>query len=412
MITSSSKNNTSSEILASFDDPSLFTKWVDPKSGVESYILTARVAPLQQSFYYVNSSITDDGRYYWFYCGFPPSGSANNGRTLAFVDFHEGKVCYCPETQFSHASPFVDAVTGCAYWCNETGIWKREPKAEAKPELVNSYDTDFVKKQRVWRYATHLTLSADRTHFQIDGEIGNQWYAGRAPLDGGKIEIWQIFDRSYNHGQFHPVDPDLILLAQDFYVDRIHWEYHPYENRLWLIRKGEKARPVYEKSPGDYVGVRQDGHLVNGRPRQVRDCRAMHSHEWWSGDGRYIWYVHHGPGHGIERVLLGGSEPELVWPHDTISHAHSDATDHFLVGDSQPPQDPSDRRVTFRNIKTEREVNLVSFMPDMAGDELRYHIHCHPRFCLSDRLICYTTTVLGQVDVAFAKVEDLIARTL
>lgn len=399
------------EILISFHDKELFTEWVDPQSGVVSYILTARVAPLQQTFYYVNSSITNDGRYYWFYCAFPPSGSANNGRTLAYIDFRERKVIHCPETQFSHASPFVDGETGNAYWCNETGIWRRRLGVEAPPELVNSYSADFVKRRRVWRYATHLTLSADRTHFQIDGEVGNQWYVGRAPLDGGDIELWETLDRNYNHGQFHPHDPDLVLLAQDFYVDRSDWKYHPYDNRLWLIRKGEVAHPVYSKSPENYVGVRQDGQLENGRPREVRDNRAMHSHEWWSADGRYIWYVHHGPGHGVERVRLGGAEPELIWPHATISHAHSDQTDCFLVGDSLPPQDPSDRRVTFRNIRSEREVDLVSFMPDMTGDELRYHIHCHPRFCLNDRLICYTTTVLGRVDVAFAKVEDLIKST-
>jgi len=399
------------DIFASLEDTKLFTRWADPKSGVESYILTARVAPLQQSFYYVNSSITNDGRYFWFYCAFPPSGSAHNGRTLAFIDFHEGKICHCPETQFSHASPFVDDVTGVVYWCNETGIWKREPRADAEPELVNRYAADFVKRRRVWRYATHLTLSADRTHFQIDGEVGNEWYVGRAPLDGSEIEIWQTFDRSYNHAQFNPVDPDLVLLAQDFYVDRIHWEYHPYENRLWTIRKGEKARAVYEKSPEGYKGVRQDGALVNGAARKVSDCRAMHSHEWWSADGLSIWYVHHGPDYGVERVKVGCAEPELVWPHATISHAHSDKTDQFLVGDSLPPQDATDRRVTFRNTRTERDINLVSFMPDMTGDELRYHIHCHPRFCFDDRLICYTTTVLGRVDVAFTRVEDLLEKT-
>ena len=36
----------------------LFTPWRDPVSGVESFILTARVAPVQQSFYYVTPSLT------------------------------------------------------------------------------------------------------------------------------------------------------------------------------------------------------------------------------------------------------------------------------------------------------------------------------------------------------------------
>ena len=52
----------------------LFRKWTDPLSGIDSYLLSAKPAPLVQSFYFVNSPVTDDGRYLWFYCGFPPSG--------------------------------------------------------------------------------------------------------------------------------------------------------------------------------------------------------------------------------------------------------------------------------------------------------------------------------------------------
>ena len=40
-----------------FNSP-LFTPWRDPVSGVESFILTTRVAPVQQSFYYVTPSLT------------------------------------------------------------------------------------------------------------------------------------------------------------------------------------------------------------------------------------------------------------------------------------------------------------------------------------------------------------------
>lgn len=50
-----------------------FTRHRDPESGVESWILTDGVAPYQQAFYFVNDSFSGDGRYLWFYCGFPPS---------------------------------------------------------------------------------------------------------------------------------------------------------------------------------------------------------------------------------------------------------------------------------------------------------------------------------------------------
>jgi hypothetical protein len=67
----------------------LFTPWTNPDSGVTIYLLTEKVAPVQQGFYFVNNSVTDDGRYLWFYCAFPPAGSAAYGRTLGVVDFEQ-----------------------------------------------------------------------------------------------------------------------------------------------------------------------------------------------------------------------------------------------------------------------------------------------------------------------------------
>ena len=60
----------------------LFTPCTDPESGVTVYVLTEKVAPVQEAFYFVNDSMDADGRYLWFYCAFPPSGSAAQGRTL------------------------------------------------------------------------------------------------------------------------------------------------------------------------------------------------------------------------------------------------------------------------------------------------------------------------------------------
>ncbi|MBL8992372.1 MAG: hypothetical protein JNM63_03475, partial [Spirochaetia bacterium] len=85
----------------------LFKPWKDPQSGITSWILDVRVAPLQQSFYFTNASYTDDGSRYWFYCAFPPSGSHNRGRCLASIDFVGDKLQLYPETQFLDASPAI-----------------------------------------------------------------------------------------------------------------------------------------------------------------------------------------------------------------------------------------------------------------------------------------------------------------
>jgi len=48
-------------------------------------------------------------------------------------------------------------------------------------------------------------------------------------------------------------------------------------------------------------------------------------------------------------------------------------------------------------------------MPNYAG--ANYHIDPHPRFCIGEEYVVFTTTVRGEVDVALASVAELIART-
>jgi hypothetical protein len=60
-----------------------FTKYVNESNGVEFYVLTTHVAPIQQGFYFVNSGYSDDGRYLYFYCAYPPA----LGHSLGVVDF-------------------------------------------------------------------------------------------------------------------------------------------------------------------------------------------------------------------------------------------------------------------------------------------------------------------------------------
>ncbi len=364
----------------------LFDRWVDPVSGVESFILSQKAAPFQQSFYYTNPSFTNSGRFLWFYCAYPPSGSANQGRCLAVADFQTQEIRVFPETQFLDASPGVDVETGDVYWCIGSEIWKRGPLPSQEAQLVNRLPESLTRNRRPWRITTHLTFSADHKTLNIDAEIGRQWFVGHAPLDGSEVVIWQEFDRAYNHGQFSPVDPDLQLINQDSAIDPVTGDCPPYENRMWLIRRGEKAAPIFSTGP-------------------------KHGHEWWSADGQHVWYIHYN--RGVERVRIdpAGSEPELMWASDIVSHAHVDATERYIVADCVPGKDTGIGKVIFYNTETGREVSIVSDMPYPAEALRRYHVHPHPQFCRQDEYICYTTLVRGRVDVALASVAQLIALT-
>lgn len=358
----------------------LFTPIKNDASGITFYLLTHKIAPLQQNFYFVNDGMTRDGRFLWFYCAFPPSPV----KTLGVLDFETQTVRHFPETQFNDASPYVDLDSGAAYWCARESIWCRGPAESDAAQLVNSLPADIVRNRTVYRLATHLTRSADGREFFVDAALGLQWVFGTLPLDGSGYKLWQRFDRNYNHAQFSPTDPDLVLFAEENHPDPITGLTFPIVDRMWLIRRGDPARPVFPS------------------PTRV-------THEWWDASGKHVWCVW---GNQAWRTDLASGQVEKVdWPAHCW-HAHDSRDGQYMVADSNERfyrGCPS--AVYFLNRLTGRHVQIVSNpeMPNLVG--ARYHIDPHPRFCDQDRLIVFTTTIRGQVDLALVKTADLVART-
>jgi hypothetical protein len=363
----------------------LFTPWTNPDSGVTIYLLTQKVAPLQQGFYFVNNSVTDDGRYLWFYCAFPPAGSAAYGRTLGVVDFEQQQVRRFPETQFQGVSPFVDVANGDVYWASGPSIWRRSPAPDSTVDCVNSLPAEMVGGRTVSRLATHLTRSADGKEFFVDAAFGLQWVFGTLPVDGGDFHLWQRFDRNYNHAQFSPTDPDMVLFAEENHPDPITGLTFRIVDRMWLIRRGEPARPVFSS------------------PTRV-------THEWWDLDGKHVWCVW---GNQSWRTNFEDETVEKIdWPNHCW-HAHNSQDGKYMVSDSNVKfyrGCPSG--VGFLNRETGKHIQIVD-NPEMRGiTGSNYHIDPHPRFCYSDRIIVFTTTIRGEVDLAVAETADLAERTL
>lgn len=367
-----------------FGCSALFERWIDPESGVESFILTRRIAPIQQSFYFTNSGFSGDGRYLWFYCAYPPGGDAYYGRQLAVIDLAEQIVQHFPETQFSDASPFVDPQTGEVYWTTGLEFWKRGVRRDDVARKIGQFPAELARRRRPLRIATHLSRSADGKRFAVDAQIGNEWFAGDLSIDNGEFRLWQTFDLCHNHAQFSPVDPELMLIAQDGWTDPATGREGQTRDRLWLLRRGAKAEAILPHEP---------------LPSSLR------GHEWWSADGRHVWFVDYHA--GTAKVNLATGERTLVWPNGH-THSHADRTDRFLVGDINP--ESGKWRVAFFDTVTGKEINIVSSLPSPLP-WVTYHSHPHPRFCLGDRFICYTTTVLGRLDVAITPVNQLIDRT-
>ena len=370
----------------SIEKSPLFKRWKDPASGVESLILSQRVAPIQQSFYFTNTSLTNDGRFLWMYCSFPPGGDAYYGRQLGVIDFAEQTIRHFPETQFMDASPYVDKDTGEVYWTTGLAVWKRGPLPADKAVRVGVFPAELANNRRPLRLATHLTLSADKKAFAIDALIGADCFLGDLPIDGKTpFRLWQKFDRCYNHTQFSPTDPNLMVTAQDGWFDPATGKPGTTDDRIWLLKCGEKIRPACPNAPlsSDWRG-----------------------HEWWDADGIHVWYIDYRK--GTEKVNILTGEQTTVWPNGH-THSHNDQKSQYLVGDIYP--NGKEFRVAFFNIKSGREISIVTDMPPLDHSRRDYHIHPHPQFCLNDQYICYTTNVLGTVDVALVSVDQLIERT-
>src|SRR5690606_30452129 len=126
---------------------------------------------------------------------------------------------------------------------------------------------------------------------------------------------------------------------------------HPY-HRIWTIRRGEEARPLL-RNPVSHSG-----------------------HEWWSADGRHIWYLHYGV--GVKQIDLATRAETLVWPAD-LSHAHSDRTGRYLVADRMDSPGNPDCHVIFRDTATGKEVEIVNRGPLAPHLTRCTHLHPHPQ---------------------------------
>lgn len=312
-------------------------------------------------------------------------------QVLGVVDFEKDELRVYPETQFPSSRPVVDLTNGDVYWANQLDIWKRGPLPDDRAVLVNRFPQEF-SAGRLERIATHPTFSPDRQTLSIDARFvlpdgGQVVYIGEMPLDGSPFRLWQkVEGRFHNHGLFSPTDPGVQMFAYEYWVDHAGEPFNhdrPY-HRLWLIRRGEEARPIL-KTPVSHSG-----------------------HEWWDADGKHVWYLHYGV--GIKKVEVATGEEVMMWP-GALSHAHCDRTGRYLVADRMDEPHNPDCHVMFRDTVTGKEVEIVNRGPLAPELTKCVHLHPHPQFCLNDRYVCYTTTVHDRVDVALVPVAELIALT-
>ncbi|MBN1524015.1 MAG: hypothetical protein JW904_06015 [Spirochaetales bacterium] len=367
----------------------LFEPYTDPVSGITVYILSKKAAPVQQSFYYINTTISPDNRYLWFYCAFPPAGSREYGRTLGVADLQKMTVTQFPETLFDNASPVIDPATGGVYWCTREALCYRSPDPTCKAEVIAVLPDELYGRRLIRRIATHLTFSPDRSELFLDSLAGDTSFGGTISLSTRQLTVWKTFPRDLKHAQFSPTNKNLVMVAQDNYHHPLTGEHFGYDNRVWFVSRDGALRPLFENS-------------------------TRLTHEWWDSDGEHIYAVNNfdlfgGP--GIVRIDIESGSAENVLPgmywHAMNYHDKYFACDRTLKGFYRGC--PSS--IHFFNRKTGKDVAVISHNPEHHTPPAMYHIDPHPHFSEDGSLFIFTTTVRGQVDVAIAPVEELVKKT-
>ena len=358
-----------------------FEPWTDPISGVRSYILTERVAPVQQSFYYTNSSLSADEKWLWIRVAFPPAP----GKMLAVVsmDPRQPFIRHFPHAVFDAEAMVAEEGDGC-YLCMRESVWRLGIDGSIKP--IVTLGSDYIQNRRLYRLATHLTKSADGRWFLLDGEIGNHWFVGLGDAETGAVRIIKEFIHHHNHAQFSPVHPNLMTIAMDHFHDKITGRRYHYDHRVWLL---DTADTRFECLTPDVY------------------CKHLTGvcHEWWSKDGR-VCYVDYE--RGVYELDLETRQHTHVWK-EPLCHAHCDPTRRYWCADESPYKwTKTPCKVKFFDRQTNKVTDIASALPQPTVQRSWYHIDPHPQFSPKGTSVVYTTTVRGSVDVAITPIEQML----
>jgi len=371
-----------------------FEKWTDPASGVESFLLKKRVAPIQQSFYFTNQSISENGEWLWFYTIFPP----NRQRTLAVVSLNPDKpvIRHFPQAGFTCASPMLAPDGDAIYFCMSSSVYKMDIDGDVS-EICTMTKEDISYRQ-FNQIASHLTISADGKYFLLDGDMGNTWRVVIGNIETGETKLLKKFTSCHGHAQFSPHDPNLFLISRDNWNDKISGERFPLDHRIWLM------------------DINQDRY-ESLRPKDWYDHNSRTTHEWWSKDGKVCWTDYD---KGAFECDPETKETTHVW-NRTLCHSHCSSDKRFWCADDNPYKWATEPvKILFYDKKTAKETEIVSAMPQppVFNDLFHidppycsrdtYHLDPHPQFSPDDNLIVYTSMVLGNVDVALCPVQSIV----
>lgn len=362
-----------------------FEEFIDPQSGVKSYILKEKVAQLQQNFYFSEIGLTDDNEYMWFQCMNWPA---------EFI--YLGVMSMNPEKPFIRAFPAAgihgpsckpNVIPGTHDAVFSVGKTLYRVDIEGNITKVLEIDEDFLQGRTVERLSTNTSFNADGELVALDMRIAGKTYVATGNLKTAEIKMIHKFKSHYTHAQFSPVEPELMLIDQDWEIEADTGERFDIDQRMWLMDTGcTKFEPVL--------------------PEKWFRHGSIICHDFWSQDGWLCWPDFED---AVYEYNVETKELSKVWDN-IMCHVHTNDR-KFWVGDASPYKwGLKPCRVIFFDRESGQEVDIFSAMPKpkfVSGGI--YHLDPHPQFSRDGKNIISMTTVRnGEVDISITPVEPLV----
>ncbi len=366
-----------------------FEEYVDPKSGVRSYILKERVGFAQQHFYFTNTSLTHDGKYLWIRCINPPALICN--LAVVSLDPENPFIRNFPGAGYSGDGnmPGLMPGTHSAVFAEGKKVYTVDIEGNIKTliELPKEYE----KKRIPNRVFTHVSFSKDRKMIALDTFSGDKSNVAVGNIETGEVKTLFRTAGFYDHAMFSPTENGLMLIDQDGWTDLCSDEHFVFINRMWIL---DVEKETFE-------AVIPDSWYEHG---------SKIAHDFWSLDGT-LCYIDYDK--GAYECDVKTKKHTHVWKRP-VCHSHTNYDRSMWVADQTPYQwKDIPCRVIFYDRQTNKELDIFSALPypniDFRNVDSCYHTDPHPAFSENGEWIISTTTVKGgQVDVAITPVEPLV----
>lgn len=398
----------------------LFTKYVDPVSGVVSYQFKNEVIGLgkinTQSNYFVTKSMTDDERFFFLFY----SAKEVNGQNPAFkggkvVDLKTGKLI--DYAWNGGVYPYMDIKEDKLYYyvmgTASNGVrdhgrfYMKDLKAGKSYQLADFPSAISPKGSYIQRALSHITLTKDRRKVFLDAIVNHVFFQGMLDLYSGEWTEWSHNDTVHlTHGEVNPTRDDEALLAIDV------WE------------KGSETIPIVNDPDGTYPRIQimtSDGHRRTIKPSEPGNYAT---HEGWHQDGNIIYFC---AGMNLPNGEYSGgfhfrnirTNEYLATPVPRSTHCNPTYDMKYVVHDDDRPYGEYTTgyyrggpwRVWFYNRATKKDIAIYSGMKPITTPDKPSTIHPdpHPHFVCNDKyIVCTAYDDEGYLHWSITPVDQLI----